>query len=281
MAALDRLTWGAGVAVVRYGVRVGVRATDTHLLNDIEDYLPPGCDPCPSNAVDCLFSLRRTRPDEGMVETELFRDAERVVRTDTRDVVLLALESAARFELASRTRQRLFVHAGVVRHRGRAIVIPGISGAGKSTLVAALVKAGGVYYSDEFAVFDRRGQIEPYPSPIRLIPAAGGLKVRRPVEELGGHAGTTPIPVGLIVDTRYASGARWQPRPLTAAESLLALLPHTVVARQTPAMALAILNQVVTGVPAWRGRRGDAARVAASLLGAYAHGPRSGAATNI
>lgn len=266
MAALDRLAWPARLAIVRYGVRIGLRASDAQLLEGIEDYLPPRWRPCRARAVDCLFSLRRAPSPESPDATELFLDAERLICTAEREHVCLVLESAVRFQVASRTRQRLFVHAGVVGHRGRAIVIPGVSGAGKSTLVAALVRAGGVYYSDEFAVFDSRGQVHPYPSPIRVIPATGGWKIRRSVETLGGQVGVAKIPVGLVVDTRYMRGARWRPRRLSAAESVLALLPHTVVAREQPAMALAILEQVAADAAAWRGRRGEAERTAASLL---------------
>ena len=31
MEVLDRLEWPVGLAIVRYGVRIGVRATDAHL----------------------------------------------------------------------------------------------------------------------------------------------------------------------------------------------------------------------------------------------------------
>ena len=48
--------------------------------------------------------------------------------------------------VAQRSRQMLFVHAGVVGWRGLAIVIPGRSHTGKSTLVAELVWRGAVYY---------------------------------------------------------------------------------------------------------------------------------------
>jgi hypothetical protein len=49
---------------------------------------------------------------------------------------------------------QIFIHAGVVAHEGRVIVIPGLCMAGKATLVLALVRAAAVYYSDEFAVLD-------------------------------------------------------------------------------------------------------------------------------
>jgi uridine kinase len=41
------------------------------------------------------------------------------------------------------------------------IAIPGRSFSGKTSLVTALVRAGAVYYSDEFAVIDRDGLVRP------------------------------------------------------------------------------------------------------------------------
>ena len=65
--------------------------------------------------------------------------------------------------MAAETRERVFVHAGVVGWKGHAIVIPGRSRSGKTTLVAELVKAGAEYYSDEFAVLDAEGRVHPFP----------------------------------------------------------------------------------------------------------------------
>ena len=262
MDALDRLNWSVGLALVRYGVRVGVRASEPALLDGVADYLPPGARPCRAQSVDCLLSLRLFSP----TETALYANGELLERTTDRRVILAALESAARFAIASRTRQRLFVHAGVVGYGGQAIVLPGPSGAGKSRLVEALVRAGGVYYSDEFAIFDAAGQVHPYPAPLRIGLAAGQLKARRPVETLPGVAGKTAIPVGLVVETRYVRGARWRPRRLSSGEAVVALLAHTVPARRTPKAALSILDRVIAGARALRGRRGEAERVAASLL---------------
>jgi hypothetical protein len=42
------------------------------------------------------------------------------------------------------------------------MVLPGKSFAGKTTLVAALVRAGAEYWSDEYAVLDANGDVHPY-----------------------------------------------------------------------------------------------------------------------
>ena len=68
---------------------------------------------------------------------------------------------------------RVFVHAGVVGWKGRALVLPGTSFAGKTTLVAELVRAGATYYSDEYAVVDEQGRVHPYPRDLQMRDAGG------------------------------------------------------------------------------------------------------------
>ena len=65
------------------------------------------------------------------------------------DEVIRALQTDLQLFVATEALSRLFVHAGVVGWRGRAILVPGTSFSGKTTLVAAMVQAGASYYSDE------------------------------------------------------------------------------------------------------------------------------------
>jgi hypothetical protein len=83
---------------------------------------------------------------------------------------------------------------------------------------------------------------------------------------LGAEAGTTPLPVGLILVTSYRVGARWRPRRLTAAPTLLALMRHTVAARGNPAQSMPILKQAVSGGIALAGRRGEARPLVSAVL---------------
>lgn len=76
----------------------------------------------------------------------------RIARARELDEALRALESDLQLHVAVRSRRFVFVHAGVVGWRGRAILLPGRSHSGKSTLVAALLEEGAAYYSDEYAL---------------------------------------------------------------------------------------------------------------------------------
>ena len=177
-----------------------------------------------------------------------------------------ALAAHAERVIAERTPDHLFVHAGVVGWDGCAIVMPGTSFAGKTTLVQAWLAAGATYYSDEFAVLDRSGRVHPFARPLAIRDGATGLTRRVPVVTVGARAGTMPLAVGLVLSTSYRAGARWQPRRLTPAAALLALMRHTVAARRDPAHSMPILKQTVIGSLALAGPRGEARPLVSAVL---------------
>jgi hypothetical protein len=172
-------------------------------------------------------------------------------------------------------RRKLFVHAGVVGWRGQAIVIPGRSMTGKSELVAALLRAGASYYSDEFAVFDKKGYVHPYHKPLTLRRASGGQLRNSPVEVPSELVGSKKLPVGLIFVGAYHEGAQWNPRTLTPGEAVLEMFDNTVLARYRPDLALAILQRVALGALALKSQRGNADDVAPQVLDRLANRARS------
>ena len=159
------------------------------------------------------------------------------------------------------------MHAGVVGWQDQAIVIPGRGFSGKTTLVAALVGAGAIYYSDEYAILDPQGRVHPYARSLSFRDASGQKLGDVPVEELGGRNGVEPLPVGLVVVTEYRNGARWRPQTLTPGRAMLALMDNTIAARQNPALSMPILKQVVSGATTVKSKRGEAEAVVESLLG--------------
>lgn len=269
MANLDRLGWAAGLTFTSHGARIGIRATDAALLEQLPPHLPPSWKPAPSPIVDSLYSLvgggsaTRTRAKRFNL---LYNGAGRLARTLDLEELLATLESDLHFEVALAARRRLFVHAGVVGWGGRAIVIPGRSRSGKSTLVAALVKAGATYFSDEYAVFDSRGRVYPYAIPLSLRATDDGPSRAIRADSLGGPVATGSLPVGIVVVTEYRPGSHWRPRPRTPARGMLALLANTVLARIRPAFALDTLRQVVTDSSILLGTRGEAEDMIDRLL---------------
>ena len=257
------------MAFTAYGVRVGVRADDPRVLGSVAERLPPGWNPSASNGVARLYSLIAGGPGGGRGVRRfhlLYAGAELVARSLEGEVVLERFESDLQLYVAERAARRVFVHAGVVGWKGRAVVIPGPSLAGKTTLVAELVRAGADYYSDEYAVLDRGGRVHPYARPLAVREGEGLRQTRRTVEEFGGRAGALPLPVGLVVVSRFERGTGWRPRRLTSGECVLELLSNAVPARRSPARTLAALTNAAAGAVALTGPRGEAAVVAQAIL---------------
>ncbi|HEX8116263.1 MAG TPA: hypothetical protein VF521_03255 [Pyrinomonadaceae bacterium] len=269
MQKLDRLGWAAGLTFKSYGVRYGVRADDAAVLERLAGFLPPGTRPAPNGFVERLYSIRA---GAGGVERRglrrfrlLYADHLRVARTVDQEELFERFESDLQLFVAEAARRRVFVHAGVVGWRGRAVVFPGCSLSGKTTLVAELVRAGATYYSDEFAVLDAKGRVHPYAKPLAV--RGEGFRQRKvSVEELGGSAASKSLPVGLVVVSEFREGSRFRPRTLTPGQGSLALLANAIPARRRPSEVLEALGRVVRDAPVLRGARGEAAEAARLIL---------------
>ena len=268
MAKIDRLGWAAGTCFVSYGVRIGIRVSKPEVLERLPEHLPPGWKASRSPIVEAMYSLRiggRVRPNVRRYNL-LYSGVVRRARTMDLDKVFEVLESDLRLDVASAARRRVFVHGGVVGWRGRAIVIPGHSFSGKTTLVAELLRAGATYYSDEFAVFDARGRVHPYPKPLSIREKDGFRTRSLPAEALGSLQGIKPLPVALVVLPRYRPGARRRPARLSPGRAMLELLANTVPVRRRPEASLATLQQIVSDTMILKGVRGEASEMADSLL---------------
>src|SRR6185436_16438379 len=148
----------------------------------------------------------------------------RFARTRSFDDLLEQFESHLQLTVAEFAPRRVFVHAGVVAWNGKAIVVPGSSFSGKSTLVAELLRAGATYYSDEYAVIDERGRVHPYPRQLRIRAADSTWPKRVNATEFGSSIGLKPLPIGVVVSTRFKEGARFRPRALTRGKATLELM---------------------------------------------------------
>jgi hypothetical protein len=247
-----------------FGVPVTIVAPSDVLLR-VEAILPPGSRRREPAEDDQRFVLRpHTR---GVYRVE--HDGRSVSGSADVQVTLEVLDARLRASIALHAPDHIFVHAGVVGHAGRAIMLPGASFSGKTTLVAALVRAGAAYYSDEFAVLDAEGLVHPYPKPLS-IRTEGYSATDHHVDKLGGVAGEYPLRVGLVAVAYYSPDAHWEPRRLSSGEAVLAVLANTVPAQERPEQSLAAIAKAVGGAVAFEGVRGDATGVVDELLAAVA-----------
>ncbi len=266
--AAERLKWRAHQSYLAYGVRFGLQTNIPEGLSLAQPYLPLGWQEILANEVELLYSLHLARSNQHSETTPyhlLYADSLLIARSADVTQVLQTFKEHAQLVTILRAQDRLFVHAGVVGWNGRAILIPGRSLSGKTTLVRALVQAGAIYYSDEFAVLDHRGWVYPYALPLS-IRTHNASSIQTPIEQLGGQRGTEPLPVGLIAITQYKRRARWKPRSLSPARALLALMDNTVAARREPEYTLPILRETVLHARVIKSQRGDAPHIAPALL---------------
>ena len=266
---LERFQWASGLALTSYGVSLGVRVNDAALLRPVLDRLPPGWAAAASPDVDTLYSVTKIAGRSRVNPAPfyyVYRGGCQLGRSRDWDALLPILESDLHLSVATQADKHVFVHAGVVAYQGQAIVMPGRSFAGKTTLAAALVRAGAEYLSDEYAVIDPQGQVHPYAKALSVRAGADLAEGRYSAEALGGHAASGPLPVGMIVSARYEAGARWRPSAMTSGQALLELLENAVRVREMPRLAMQTLPKAVREVQSYRGKRGEADRVAAWLL---------------
>jgi hypothetical protein len=245
------------LGLMSFGVRFDLSANQIDLLRDALLHLPVGCKTSFSSSVSPHYSLirrdyfsRTTGPAH-----RLYRNGRLLFTCADRREFLERFRSAIALYVAETSRRRMFVRAGVVGWGDRAILILGKSLSGKTTLVSRLVSVGATYYSDQFAVLDKRGLVYPYACPLQVRDDA--RQIHRLAEEFGGIAGCDPLPVGLVMVSQYKPGARWRPRRLSPAAGLSKILDHTVSAKKAPPIAPGPLAKIVSDAMVVQGARGE------------------------
>jgi hypothetical protein len=245
-----------------YGVAMWVTTNRTEALDRLPSILPPGARGIDPSEVEHRLGLLADRGGTYGVDLGGAFLIEKVPL----EVALDSLAGVIRSRIALDAPEHIFVHAGVVAAHGRAMLIPGRSFAGKTSLVAALVRAGATYYSDEFAPLDEDGLVHPFAKPLSLRDHRG-LQNDHAVETLGGLAGEEPLPIGAVVAATYRPGSEWRPERLPAGRGALTLVSHTVPVRERPEQAMRAINRAVAGGGVFlQGDRGEADEIATSLL---------------
>jgi hypothetical protein len=248
-----------------YGVRVKIQATDAELLREAESTarkaLLDRLKILESKEAEHTFGLTADRKGTRF----LFLNGEQISYDDSRARFYKFFNGILRIVVAEHARDYVFIHAGVVGWRGKAVVIPANSFQGKTTLVAELIKNGAEYYSDEYAVLDASGMVHPYPRDLSVRDQK--FQERDvPVADLGGKIGTKPIPIGVVLLTRYDEKAQWKPEILTPGQGIMEIIPHTIPRNFNTKFALKVLNTAVSDAIILKSSRGDAGEFAIKLL---------------
>jgi hypothetical protein len=259
-----------GAGLISHGVPFRLSAEDGALLGLMKEHAPHGSVPSRRLPADARrFALRRARRKQGY---EVFADDELLLDAEALDDALILLGGHMMIHVAEHAPEYVFLHAGVVAWKDRALLLPGVSHAGKSTLVAELVRAGATYYSDEFALLDSQGRVHPFARDIRMRRPGAPDQVPLPLKQLNGREGMAPLLVSMVVFAEFVEHARWAPEAVTPGRAVLEMLRHSVPVQRTPERTLATLSAMMRHARAWKSQRGEAALAARSLLAALATG---------
>jgi hypothetical protein len=250
------------VNLTSFGVLLDIEVHDESLQPAVELILPPGWERSHAPPEDGQFTLAGERDGEYTV----LIDGQKADSGLDADAALHILDVQVRLRIATRARDHVFVHAGVVAVDGRALLLPGKTFAGKSTLVAALVAEGASYYSDEYAVVSETGAVHPYARRLSIRGADRGWGKRRSVEDLGGVAGNVPARVAVIAITTYSPGGQWAPAQRAPGVGALALLANAFLPTERPETSLRALTRAAANALVLEGKRGEAAEAAAALI---------------
>jgi hypothetical protein len=171
------------------------------------------------------------------------------------------LESELTFFAAEHLSHQVAVHAGVLRHRGRAILLPGASHSGKSSLCVAAASLGVDVLTDEYALIDPgTGRTTGWPRPVRRRTPDGG------VQRLDLVVGSGPLSVAAVAVLRFDHAARGWGRPVSPARAVLGILENTVCARTRPGAALDAACAIARSCDvALEGPRGEAVTTVEAL----------------
>jgi hypothetical protein len=252
---------------ISYGVTVGLASDDPVLLDKARGLVAKAFGDRAEIFEDRTAEIGRTF---GIAEKgglfRLYKNGIEISSGPSERNFFKYLNSMLRLEVAEFSEGRVFLHAGVVGWKGRAIIFPATSFAGKSTLTAELVRNGADYYSDEYAVLEKNGCVSPFPRHLSLRYFGATIERDVPPEELGGRTGRTAIPVGMVLLTSFSKGAKWRPEILTAGSGIMELIPNTLTMHRDPAFALKVLDLVARRAIIVKSPRGDVKKFAKFLL---------------
>ena len=252
-------------SVLAFGARIELRLPAAFLA-ELPSPIVPGAVFDAQGPADAVLSVRLNHTAEGDPLFEITENG-KVLGTETSlQAAKAVVESWAQLTVATLAQDLVFVHAGVVGWRNKAIVIPGRSMSGKTTLVLALVEAGADYYSDEYAIFDSEGRVHPYWRLPKLRGASGDKVASRLLGNVLSGPPPLPIPLGWVLVSRYEAGSSWQPRRLSRGETLLGLLDNTIPLRSRPEESVKTLARAMTNAQGFEGLRGEAASFAQEAL---------------
>lgn len=252
-----------------FGVRVTIESNKDEVLKKASDVarsaLLDKLKIIENHSVDLGYRFGVGLDDNGTFY--LFQNGEQTNHTDLEFHFFKNLNSMIRLTVAENAENRVFVHAGVVGWKDKAVVLPGSSHRGKTTLVAELIRNGADYYSDEYAIFDHLGLVHPFPRDLTVrSPEAELYETSVSPRSVGAKIGGIPIVVGAVLLTEYREDSKWKPEILSLGEGILQTIPHTIPLHADTKFSLQVLNIAFKHAIIAKSFRGDAKTEAVDIL---------------
>jgi len=221
-----------------------------------------------TKSIDCItteqtFSL----PVLSDGTCRIIQNGETMVTAEPEPRFWKVFDSLVRILVAEFTKDRLFLHAGVVGWHGKAIILPGNSFYGKTTFVAELVRNGAVYYSDEYAVLDADGLVHPFARPLSMRTHGKSIvETATPVGEIMGKTGETPLPVGTVFFTRHIPESTPNYEYLTPGQGVVEIIGQTIAIKRNTEFAINVLKKALSSAIIVKSPRPDAGSFARNFL---------------
>jgi hypothetical protein len=260
---LDAYAWTYETAVFDcLGFEFSVRTTDP-TLGRLLDTIYGDCSRLASGT-GARYTVRERSGNDGS-RFVVHRDGERVISTPFASVALDFLVWDVNQRTVATGTDHLLVHAGAAACDDTVVLVPGVSGAGKSTLVAALVRAGFGYITDEaIAIHPTTARVTGAPKPIgmktgswQLFPhalTAGSQVATRytattrhlPVTAFSGRVSREPLPARLIVVPVWDANTVDVASPLSRAHTLALMAEQSFNFETFGPARLGLLARLVT-----------------------------------
>lgn len=256
--------WKYVLGIECLGVKIGIRSNNFSLFNKIKnnlsEILPIFYQESTESEVEHWISI--IKGEDKPNEFTVYKDEEFAARNSSVEIIYDLIVSKIRATVAEFSSEYVFLHAGVVSWKGKAIIIPGKSRAGKTTLVSELIKRNCDYLSDEFAVIDKNGFVYPFPKKLSvrgIIDEHRQLDIN--IEEYGGIASEKPVPAGFILVTEYLNQKKRKPKIKinSSGEGVMSAVSNSISVRQNPKFVLEVLSKVANQAVVLETKRGEAA----------------------
>lgn len=188
-------------------------------------------------------------------------------------------------QVLERTDDALLIHAGAVAGRRGAVVLPAPSGSGKSTVVAALVRSGMGYLTDEAAAIDpATSALHPYPKPLSLdqgslqaladlgppfldaVVPEGSEKFHVAPTTVRASSLASACPPAFVITPSYVPGATGRIVPLTRAQALVLLVQSSFNLASFGSSGFLALAELVRRSACYRLEFGDLAGACSLVL---------------